>query len=99
MESTTGDLIRALFSTRSGADQRAEALLEIVLDLMVEVEALRRALLASEDDASRDAYRKAYAETAYLLHDASADEALEIAAEAHMSHATGDVEAWIEDNG
>lgn len=35
----------------------------------------------------------------YLIHDASRDEALEIAAEAHMSHATGDVEEWIDDNG
>ena len=32
----------------------------------------------------------------YRLHGASADEAMEIAAEAHMSHASGDVEDWIE---
>jgi uncharacterized protein (TIGR01244 family) len=35
----------------------------------------------------------------YLLHGASEDEALEIAAEAHMSHATGDVKDWIRING
>lgn len=31
----------------------------------------------------------------YLLHDASVDEALDLAAKAHMSHVTGDVESWI----
>lgn len=31
----------------------------------------------------------------YLLHDASAEEALQLAAAAHMDHATGDVEEWI----
>lgn len=35
----------------------------------------------------------------YLVHDVSRQEAIEIAAEAHMSHATGDVEGWIDDNG
>jgi uncharacterized protein (TIGR01244 family) len=31
----------------------------------------------------------------YLLHDASKSEALELASEAHMSHANGDVDDWI----
>jgi len=33
-----------------------------------------------------------------LLHGASLDEALDLAAAAHMGHATGDVEAWIRSN-
>jgi uncharacterized protein (TIGR01244 family) len=35
----------------------------------------------------------------YLLHDASEQQALELASAAHMSHATGDVEKWIQSNG
>jgi uncharacterized protein (TIGR01244 family) len=34
----------------------------------------------------------------YLLHDASKQEALDLAAEAHMSHAVGNVEERIEEN-
>ena len=34
----------------------------------------------------------------YLLHDASKQETLDLAAAAHMSHAVGDVEDWIELN-
>lgn len=34
----------------------------------------------------------------YLIHDVSREDALEIAAEAHMSHASHDVEEWIDDN-
>lgn len=34
----------------------------------------------------------------YLLHGARLDEAVQIAADAHMRHAAGDVEAWIEAN-
>ena len=33
----------------------------------------------------------------YLFHGASAEEAVQIAADAHMSHASGDVRDWIED--
>jgi uncharacterized protein (TIGR01244 family) len=35
----------------------------------------------------------------YLLHGASREEATEIATDAHMDHASGDVEAWIRKNG
>jgi len=35
----------------------------------------------------------------YLLHDASLQEALDLAAAAHMGHATGDVRDWIESDG
>lgn len=35
----------------------------------------------------------------YLYHGASEEEALRVAAEAHMGHASGDVEEWIRDNG
>ena len=35
----------------------------------------------------------------YLLHGVSREEALQIATDAHMSHAAGDVEDWITNNG
>jgi uncharacterized protein (TIGR01244 family) len=34
----------------------------------------------------------------YLLHDVSEEEALDLAAKAHMNHAIGDVEEWIRAN-
>ncbi len=34
----------------------------------------------------------------YLFHGASRDEALQIASDAHMSHASEDVEDWLDDN-
>jgi len=40
-----------------------------------------------------------YAIENYLLHDASEKEALDLAASAHMDHATGDVADWIQANG
>lgn len=40
-----------------------------------------------------------YAIENYLLHDASKKEALKLAAAAHMEHAVGDVEDWIDRNG
>lgn len=39
-----------------------------------------------------------YAIENYLLHDASKQEALNLAAQAHMDHAVGNVEEWIEDH-
>jgi uncharacterized protein (TIGR01244 family) len=35
----------------------------------------------------------------YLLHDATEAEALDLAASAHMDHAVGDVEDWIDEHG
>ena len=35
----------------------------------------------------------------YLFHDASKGEAIQVASDAHMSHASGDVEEWLDENG
>jgi hypothetical protein len=68
------DLLLTLLSSHHSEvppDPRTEALVAVVLDLLMEVEALRAVLLASDDGGrNRAAYRRAYQETAYLTHNA-----------------------------
>lgn len=70
MSSTAHQLLRDLF--RPAADgATSQALIELVLDLAVEVEALRAAVIDGGDSRVLAAYRSAYAATAMLPHDAS----------------------------
>jgi hypothetical protein len=79
------DLVMALYGTRDPGT-RVEALIQVVLDLMVEVEALRGALTRLFPDrgagpvpwsanptltASKGAYAAAYVDASYTSHDGS----------------------------
>jgi hypothetical protein len=74
---TSREMGRALFATRrettSAGDPRTEALVAVVLDLLMEVEALRAAVVTVSGEASGkdSAYGRAYRSTAYLTHNAS----------------------------
>jgi len=62
------DVAQTLFRFAS-RDQESMVVVDLLLDMMVEIEALREAVAACP--ATRDAYRLAYQETAYLAHDAT----------------------------
>lgn len=64
-EPTARDVARALFLPSTDPRQGFDHLVAVVMDLMMEVEALRRAI------ASASGYPEAYRSTALLTHDAS----------------------------
>jgi len=74
---TQREIIRTLFlGPEEGAparDPRTDVLVAMVLDLVMEVEALRAAQLASNSGSHGpdSAYARAYRDTAYLTHNAS----------------------------
>jgi hypothetical protein len=78
-QATCESVYRDLYHERPGPfrreSHRIEALTQIVLDLMVEVEALRGALLTDPsrrgDPVNKGSYASSYRDTAYLTHDAS----------------------------
>jgi hypothetical protein len=77
MDKTQHEIARTLFigtvKKSRGPDPRVDALVAMVFDLLMEVEALRRAQLASNTGArgTDSAYGRAYRDTAYLTHNAS----------------------------
>ena len=76
LDKTYREIITTLFKPSDDAaavDPRTEVLVAIVFDLLVEVEALRSALLASDAGTSSSAliYKRAYRDIAYLTHDAA----------------------------
>ena len=76
LDKTRLEIVRAFFmpSDQKGvaADPRTEVLVALVFDLLLEVEALRAALLSSDAGTAgkASAYARAYQDTAYLTHNA-----------------------------
>lgn len=69
MSDTSHAMLRALFHPDAAPSPQVEALLTLVIDLAVEVEALRATV--ADDPQLRATYRARYAEAAMLPHDAS----------------------------